>query len=579
MGSGFGSINDLMKKAPQKDASTASGYGSAGDKLTKKISQIKKQEFEVEAQRNAAGLGGEYPYLNLQKFPISQESLKLIPREKAEELKVICFFITTDEFRLGAIDPSDPRVHEFAKELEEFNYSHGVVYLISEESFKRVMDLYNTLPIIKPITKDIEISPEELGAVQADIKNFKAVQDALKRKSTTDTMTIILGAGLKLDASDIHIEAEETKIAVRLRLDGILYDAASLDLGMLRQLVSRIKLVSSLKINITDKPQDGRFTIKLPNGDVDVRVSVIPTVYGESIVMRLLRQNQEALTLDQLGFRGRAFELLKQEMNRPNGMIMTTGPTGSGKTTTLYAILTILNEPGVKILTLEDPVEYRIEGVNQSQIDHGKDYTFAKGLRSILRQDPDIVMVGEIRDLETADIAVQAALTGHLMLSTVHTNSAPGAIPRLLAMGVKSFLLTPALNAVIGQRLVRRLVPEHKVVKRLEEYDAITQEKVHKLLDELPEEYKKDIAGKPLEFYVPTEDSVEKGEAFKGRVGIYEIFRMTEDIEALMSSGNISEYEIFQAAKKNGMITMAQDGVLKALDGMTALEEVFRVTD
>ncbi len=295
--------------------------------------------------------------------------------------------------------------------------------------------------------------------------------------------------------------------------------------------------------------------------------------------MRLLRQNQEALTLDQLGFTGRAFELLKQEINRPNGMILTTGPTGSGKTTTLYAILTILNEPGVKILTLEDPVEYRIEGVNQSQIDHGKDYTFAKGLRSILRQDPDIVMVGEIRDLETADIAVQAALTGHLMLSTVHTNSAPGAIPRLLAMGVKSFLLTPALNAVIGQRLVRRLVPENKMVKKLEEYEPRVQEQVHKLLDELPEEYKKDIAGKPLEFYAPKEGSVESGDAFKGRIGIYEIFRMTEDVEALMSSGNIAEYEVSQAAKKNGMITMAQDGVLKALDGLTSLEEVFRVID
>lgn len=580
MGSGFGSIEELMKGSAQaKKASASSAYGSTDDKLSKKMTQIKKHEFEVEAQRNAASLGGEYPYINLEKFPISQEALKLIPRERAEALKVVCFFITSEEFRIGALFPDDPEVHAMVKEFEEFNYSHGAIYLISEESFKRVYELYNTLPIVKPISKDIEISPEELQAVEADINNFVAVQNALKRTTTTDMFTIILGAGLKLDASDVHIETEEKKVVVRLRLDGILYDAAELDMSVHKQLISRIKLISSLKINITDKPQDGRFTIKMPEGEVDVRVSVIPTVHGESVVMRLLRQNQEALSLDQLGFVGRSYDILKREIERPNGMILTTGPTGSGKTTTLYAVLAILNKPGVKILTLEDPVEYRVAGINQSQIDHSKDYTFAKGLRSILRQDPDIVMVGEIRDLETADIAVQAALTGHLMLSTVHTNSAAGAIPRLLAMGVKSFLLTPALNAVIGQRLVRRLVPEKSMKKSLNEYEPGVQEKVKKILETLPEEYKKDIEGKPLDFYVPIAGSEEKNEAYKGRIGIYEIFRVTEDIEAMMSSGNIAEYEVEQVARKNGMITMVQDGVLKAMAGITSLEEVFRTID
>lgn len=577
MGSGYGSIDDLMQtsgeEAKKPDRNTAQG------KLAKKIGQIKKLEFEVEAQRTAASLGDEYPYINLQKFPISQEALKIISRDTAESLQTACFFITTEEFRLGAVNPDDPKVHELLKELEESQYSHGELYLISEESFEHIFKLYNTLPIVKPISKNVEISAEELQSVEADINNFDAVQQALARKSTTDMLTVILGAGLKLGASDIHIEAEEKQIVVRLRLDGILHDAATLDLKLLKQIISRIKLVAALKINITDKPQDGRFTIKVNEGDVDVRVSVIPTVHGESVVMRLLRQNQESLTLDQLGFTGRALEILKQEIMRPNGMILTTGPTGSGKTTTLYAILKMLNKPGVKILTLEDPVEYRIEGINQSQIDHGKKYTFADGLRSILRQDPDIVMVGEIRDLETADIAVQAALTGHLMLSTVHTNSASGAIPRMLAMGVKPFLLTPALNAVIGQRLVRKLVPEHTEKKPLEQYESHIQERVKELLDTLPEENKAEIRGKPLEFYVPNAEADKSGDAYKGRVGIYEIFRMTEEIQELMGSGNISELAVLQAAQRDGMVTMVQDGILKALDGQTSLEEVFRVTD
>lgn len=581
MGTGFGSINDLIKKPAEEEGKddAAKNRELASSKLTKKMGQIKKSEFEVEAQRNAASLGGQFPYINLDKFPISQEALRILPREKAEELKAVCFFITNDQFRLGAINPDDPAVQSLLKELEKAQYSTGALYLISEESFKHVFELYNTLPQIAPVSKDVTISAEDLEKVSADITNFDAVQKALETKSTTDMLTVILGSGIKLGASDIHIEAEEKEIVVRLRNDGVLYDAARLDLGLLKQIMSRIKLVASLKINITDKPQDGRFTIKVDGSDVDVRVSVIPTVYGESVVMRLLRQNQENLTLDQLGFAGGALAMLKEEIMRPNGMILTTGPTGSGKTTTLYAVLQMLNKPGVKILTLEDPVEYRIEGVNQSQIDHSKHYTFADGLRSILRQDPDIVMVGEIRDLETADIAVQASLTGHLMLSTVHTNSAAGAIPRMLAMGVKPFLLTPALNAVIGQRLVRRLVPENKVMKKLEEYDANVQEKVKNMIDLMPEPIKAEVMAKPMEFYVPKEGSEEDSSAYKGRVGIYEIFRMTDKVKELLATGNVSEYSVEQVAREEGMVSMVQDGIIKALAGETSLEEIFRVTD
>jgi type II secretory ATPase GspE/PulE/Tfp pilus assembly ATPase PilB-like protein len=381
---------------------------------------------------------------------------------------------------------------------------------------------------------------------------------------------------LKLEASDVHVEAEEKGIVVRFRLDGILHDVAMLPVEAYKKLVARIKLVSALKININTTPQDGRFTIKNPDGDVDVRVSTMPTVFGESIVMRLLRQSRGGLSLDQIGLVGDAYEKLKHEIERPNGMIITTGPTGSGKTTTMYAVLQILNEPGVKIITLEDPVEYRMQGINQSQIDRSKDYTFAKGLRSILRQDPDIAMVGEIRDLETADIAIQAALTGHLILSTIHTNSASGAIPRFLSMGVKPFLLAPALNCVIGQRLVRLLCQKCKKKVTLSEEQ---KERVETALANLPQKQAAEIAQKEKIFYTGGGCEACHGIGYKGRVGIYEIFIMSQVIEQLILTGQVSEFEIEKIAVQNGMVTMVQDGLMKALEGKTSVDEVFRVIE
>jgi type II secretory ATPase GspE/PulE/Tfp pilus assembly ATPase PilB-like protein len=310
-----------------------------------------------------------------------------------------------------------------------------------------------------------------------------------------------------------------------------------------------------------------------------VRVSTIPTVFGESIVMRLLIQNEEGISLESLGMSERDLKMLREEIARPNGMIVTTGPTGSGKTTTLYAILKILNQPGVKIITLEDPVEYRMEGVNQSQIDHTKDYTFAKGLRSILRQDPDIVMVGEIRDLETSDIAIQAALTGHLMLSTIHTNSAAGAVPRFLSMGSQPFLLAPALNCLMGQRLVRRVCVECKVAISVEELDEHTQKRLHEQIAGLPADSAKELQNQTLTFYASKGCDKCNGIGYKGRIGIYEIFVVRDEIEQAILSGNVSEHAILEIARTQGMTTMVQDGILKAVQGITTLDEVFRVID
>jgi len=579
--SDFPSIDELLGSAQDGGGGAApppiqvAGEGVEED-FTKKMGEIGLMEKEREAMRLAQEL--RVPHIDLEKFPISQEALRQMPRERVREIGAACFYLGQDEVRIGAIDPQSEAVKELVYQLEEANHAHSAVYLISKNSLERILKLYEKMPVVKLITKDISISAEQLESVQADVSDFRSLQGLLEKGSTSDLIVRILGAGLKIDASDIHIEAEEDQVVLRFRLDGVLHDAAELQKEVYKKLVSRIKLTSSLKINITDKPQDGRFTIKFPETDVDVRVSTMPSVYGESIVMRLLKQTREGLTLDDLGLRGSAYTKLKHEIERPNGMVITTGPTGSGKTTTLYAAMHVLNKPDVKIITLEDPVEYRMEGLTQSQIDRSHEYTFAKGLRSILRQDPDIAMVGEIRDLETADIAIQAALTGHLMLSTIHTNSAAGAIPRFLSMGVKPFLLAPALNCVIGQRLVRRLC---ETCKQQEELDADKQKQVEEIVAAMPEKEKAEVAGKgELMFHKPVGCEACHGLGYKGRVGIYEVFVMTPEIEKMILSGKVSEYDIEQEAiNGGGMATMVQDGLIKALDGLTSLDEVFRVIE
>jgi type II secretory ATPase GspE/PulE/Tfp pilus assembly ATPase PilB-like protein len=567
--SNYPSLGDLAKKEEKVDPNDR----SAGAVFQKKMQDLGQKELEVDTMRKAASLG--HAHIDLRHFPVSQQALRQIEQTESQMLKAVCFYFTQDEFRLGAVDPDDPRIKDLLFSIEERNHAKGAVYMISERSFAYVYKLYDTLPVIKAITKDVTIQGDDLLKVQADITDFRSLQALLTKATTTDTVTYLLAAALKLDSSDMHVEAEAERVVVRFRLDGILHDAAVLPKDTFRQLVSRVKLISALKINITDKPQDGRFTVKLPNGEVDMRVSTMPTVYGESIVMRILKQSREGLTLDQVGLYGDAYVRLKREIDRPNGMIITTGPTGSGKTTTLYACMQLLNEPGVKIITLEDPVEYRMAGVNQSQIDRSKDYTFAKGLRSILRQDPDIAMVGEIRDLETADIAIQAALTGHLMLSTIHTNSAAGAIPRFLSMGVKPFLLAPSLNCVIGQRLVRRLCTECKMVAT---FTPELEERFAESLASMPEKEKALFSPRPT-FYTAKGCTVCNGIGYKGRTGIYEILTMNQEIEGLILSGQVSEYEIEANAVKHGMVTMVHDGLLKAREGVTSVDEIFRVIE
>ena len=540
--------------------------------LQKKLQQVGVKQRE-QATATQAAQGG-FPYIDLTHFPITQEALLVVPEEQATKLKTFCFFSTSEEFRLASLNPADVGVGDLLHHIEERTHAHGSVYQISEESFKVVMERYKTLPKILEFKDQVTISEEGLKQFRAAIQDKAALQKLLAEATITDVVAIVTAAALQMKSSDIHVEAEEKGIVVRLRVDGILQEAATIPKERWKQMIARFKLVGGLKINVDSVPQDGRFTIVEEGKKIDVRLSTLPTVYGESVVMRILKPLAN-VEFEGLGIRGRAFEQLKEQVTRPNGMIIATGPTGSGKTTTLYSILTKLNKPGVKIITLEDPVEYKMEGINQSQVDPSKDYTFAKGLKSLLRQDPDICMVGEIRDLETAEIAIQAALTGHLLISTIHTNSAAGAIPRFLAMGVKPFMLAPALNAVIGQRLLRKLCEKCRKPLQLDEAAA---KKVQETMSALsPASGTTFDIAKATWFGPGGCEACNNG--YKGRVGVYEVLIMNKEIEKAILGEKVSEYDIQDIGVKNGMVTMAQDGILKAAEGITSLEEVFRVSE
>jgi len=558
------------------------------EKLSKKLSalNLKEKEKRVEASAKEQNL----PYINLDKFPVSQSALKLIPKSQAEALQTIGFLYTGDEIRVGSLNPTNPQVANLSKELASKHHANVKIYLISENSFNSAFVIYEKIPSIIQLS-GINISEEDLNKFEEKLTDFTKLNNLIAKTNLTETINLIIAASLKFSSSDIHIEAEEKNIKIRLRIDGVLHEVAKLPKKDWDKISARMKLLSGLKLNVADKPQDGRFTINMTDEKIDVRVSTIPSAYGESIVMRLLKSSSVGLQFENLGLRGKSFNDLSEEIKKPNGMIMTTGPTGSGKTTTLYAILNKLNTPDTKIITLEDPIEYKLAGIIQSQVEGQADdfitassgnenqprivrYTFAKGLRAILRQDPDVVMVGEIRDLETAETAVNAALTGHLMLSTLHTNSAAATIPRLLAIGVQPFLLAPSLNAIIGQRLIRKLC-EHCKIKD-DNVDNKTMTTVLNILNKIsPKSGHRIDDLSNLTFYKAKGCNKCHNIGYKGRVGLFEILTMTSEIEKIITSTNVSANEIEKIAIDNGMLTMLQDGLLKALDGITSIEEVF----
>lgn len=563
-------ISDLLKRKKPQIASD-----QEQEELEEKLTELKLKEIEQETAQKAKQTG--VPYINFVGFPISDEALQLIDIKQARQYHVVCFYRTETEARIASTKLENEDIWQFRKKLEKDYNVKTQLYLVSSHSFDKAIERYASLPKIITSEKGVKkITPEEFSEFEQKIKTFQDLNKEIQKTSLSQLVTLIIASSLQSRASDIHIEAEEHDVKVRFRVDGVLIDVAEIDKKNWPSIISRIKLLSELKLNIVDKPQDGRFTIDLESEKVDVRVSCLPTAYGESVVMRLLKSSATGLSFEDLGFRKQVFGLLKREVERPNGMILTTGPTGSGKTTTLYAILNKLNDPETKIITLEDPIEYHLKGINQSQIDKSKDYTFAKGLRSILRQDPDVVMVGEIRDLETAEISLQAALTGHLVISTLHTNDASGALPRFLGLGVKPYLLAPSINAVIGQRLIRRAC---KVCKEKISLGPDVLNRVKSILSEIPESAGVEVDVNNLNFYKGKGCDACQGLGYKGRTGIYEVFAVDENIEKQILSGELSEYKMKELAKAQGMITMVQDGLLKAIDGITTVEEVFRVIE
>ncbi len=420
------------------------------------------------------------------------------------------------------------------------------------------------------ITGEVRVSKVEVKSLAEFAKKIESSLTA----SATELLGIILGGAVSLDASDIHTEPEEEKSKLRIRIDGILHDVLFLEPKIYKTLLSRIKLLSGIKLNITDRPQDGRYTILFEKNIIEIRASTLPAEYGEAIVLRILNP-KSLIEMEALGLRPDLIETFSREIKKPNGMIIVTGPTGSGKTTTLYAVMKRINKPEIKIITIEDPVEYHLEGLSQTQVDPSKGYTFASGLRSIMRQDPDVILVGEVRDKETAEIALQAALTGHLVFSTLHTNDAAGAVARLVDLGVRPVSIAPAINMVVAQRLPR------KVCKKCAEFIKPSAEDLAKIKKGLAAVSKeilpKAFFDKNLKLPKAKGCQMCNFTGYKGRIGVYETFLVDDEMERfILSSPSIADMK--DLAIKKGMILMRQDGLIKVLEGITTIEEVERVT-
>jgi type IV pilus assembly protein PilB len=498
---------------------------------------------------------------------IPLDILKIIPEETAKYYKIVPLSKEDKTLNIGMVYPEDLKAQEainFLSRVQNFNFK---IFLITPTLFENILQLY------RAPAKEVENVLEELETVLKSEKISLVSEEALKEEAPISKMVaVFLKYGIDGEASDIHIEPLKDKVRVRYRRMGVLYSSFFLPLKFLPAIVARVKILSNLRIDETRIPQDGRFSIKYEDRNIDFRVSTFPTSLGEKVAIRILDPKTGLKKFEELGLSGRSFEVLKRGIEKPYGMILATGPTGCGKTTTLYAILQILNKEGVNIVTLEDPVEYSIEGINQSQIRPEIGYTFAEGLRHVLRQDPDIILVGEIRDKETASLAVHAALTGHLVLSTLHTNDAFGVIPRLIDLGVQPFLIAAALRIALSQRLVRKLCEKCKkkvrAKKEIKELISKELEGVEGIEEKLKE---------PLYIYEPQGCPECAKEGFSGRIGIFEVLEMTPEIESLILK-EPSETKIREEAKKQKIITMRQDGFLKVLEGITTVEEVLRET-
>src|SRR3990167_993160 len=565
--------SELVTKVDiEKAEAEAAESGKKIEDILLGLGKIKEEEL---ARLKAYILG--IPFVNLEEEKIDPKVLSVIPEPIAKKHNIVSFKKSGKNLEVAMLDPEDLGTIEFIKKksnlkilprltnVASMKYALAQYQKSLEAEFGEIIKSEVSTETLATISKDV-------GIEGADLEDLKKAAEDLPIVRIVDTL---IRHAILQRASDIHIEPMEKEVLIRYRIDGILHDTMVLPRQVASGIVARIKVLANLRLDEHRLPQDGRLKIETPDYKFSLRISVLPVFDGEKVVMRLLPESAKGFTLEDLGFHGDALEVLYKNIKKPLGMILATGPTGCGKTTTLYTILSLLNVPGVNISTVEDPIEYRMPRINQTQVRPDIGLTFANGLRSLVRQDPDIVMVGEIRDTETASLAINAALTGHLVLSTLHTNSAAGALPRLLDMQIEPFLIVSTLRVIIGQRLVRKLYPDREKYELSREEQAQLEKEIDAgtVLRTLKEEkaIAKDATWKNIPFYRPKE-TTESPSGYSGRIGIYEVLPVTSTIKELMM-GNNSGDAIDKQARSEGMLSMSEDGIFKAAQGVTTIEE------
>jgi len=545
------------------------------EKQNRRLAELRKKEEEDLAQL----LSSKYAidYLDLSTVSINTDALRLLSEKEAREANVAPFTKVGSNIGIAFLSPGTEKAQNIKKRLEQ----KGLVvtpYIVSKRSLEWVWRRYKDITETSEVHAGVlDISSTDIVKIATEVSTTKDVRAKIegvlaekKGYRISHIVEIIVAGALALKASDIHLEPEEKEVRLRYRLDGVLTDITLLDTDTYRLLLSRIKLLSGLKLNVSAQAQDGRFSITLSDElEIEIRTSILPGAYNESVVLRILDPRSLGVQLEDLGMRPDLLARIEKELHRPNGMILTTGPTGSGKTTTLYSFLKKIHTPNIKIITIEDPIEYHIAGIVQTQVDKKK-YTFANGLRSALRQDPDVIMVGEIRDNEAADIAINASLTGHLVFSTLHTNSAAGAFPRLIDIGINAKILSSAVTTVIAQRLVRKLCPDCK------REVSITPEIKEKFMEVFETSAAKDALPQLEHMWEAAGCSTCDHSGYKGRIGIYEAIFMSPKLEELLRE-NPSSRDIENLMLGENFVSMKEDGVIKILSGITSLSELERV--
>lgn len=547
------------------------------DKQSERLAEFRKKEEEAFAQTLAAR--HSLPYIDLVNVPIEPDAVRLIPEGVARAAKVAPFGLTGKKVSVALLSPNREDTAAALTALEERGFEVAR-FIASTASLQKVWKRYEELSQAHETKAGaLLLSHEEIAQTAATIHTIgdakRLIDETIALKKAYRISRIVevtVGGALATDASDIHIEPEEKEVRLRYRLDGVLGDVTTFDRETYLLLLSRVKLLSGLKLNVKEEPQDGRFSVRLRDSDIEIRTSVLPGSYGEAVVLRILNPKSIAVPLQELGIHPKLLGILLREIQKPNGMLLTTGPTGSGKTTTLYAFLKKVHKPEIKIITIEDPVEYHLPGIVQTQVESEKGYTFLEGLRSSLRQDPDVIMVGEIRDRETAEIAINSAQTGHLVFTTLHTNTAAGAFPRLIDLGVNPKVLTSAITVAMAQRLVRKLCTN---CRRERAFSPDEKETVARFLKTLPHDVP---APKATHTYEAAGCPKCNNTGYRGRIGIYEAILTDKTIDAIIRESP-SERDIRTAAAGQGIPTLEQDGILKVLAGITSFDELRRVVD